>query len=290
MIRYLATAHLKVLKKFFQWLWMDKKPILHRPEYAITKIINPTTFIARREHETEECGMRIQLFWNRLKQRFIDSYIVRRFHKIYYDSNAWIGCWKGIRILKCPTDLFVYQEIIYETKPDIIIECGTANGGTAIYLADICDIMGKGKVATIDFNPDRHPELDQNTIFRPYHDRILYIVGDDTSKEVIDLLKEVILKDDSVMVILDSDHQKDHVFKQLEIYSEFVTDGQYMIVEDTDVGYRVQKQHKNDGPIVALDHWLKYHPEFRIDYTKEKHLLTSNLCGYLKKDTGRVGK
>jgi cephalosporin hydroxylase len=280
----------KCTNKFFQWLWIEEKPIKYRPEFTVEKVLNPVTMYVREELDHQDletgkvCGFKIQLFWPSLKNRFFDKILFKAFHKRYYHADPWIGDWLGTRILKFPTDLFMYQEIIYKNKPDVIIECGTANGGLTLFLATICDLMGHGKIATIDVSPNRHKDLDPEAgEFRPYHDRIMYLLGSDTDPGLVEYLKENISPEESVMVILDSDHTKKHVLKQLEIYSDIVTVGQYLIVEDTNVGYWGKRERKENGPLFALREWLKDHPEFRIDYAMERHILTANMCGYLKK-------
>ena len=280
MIPYSISESLK--NKFFQWLWVGKSAIPYRPQYVIKKVLSPVLFIISQEVGVEDCGLRMQLFWRSLACRFIYRYFIQFINKYYYYSYAWVGSWAGTRVLKAPTDLFVYQEILSENRPDVIIECGTANGGTALFLAHICDALGNGRIVTIDINPEPHPEVEPG-IFRPYHDRILYMIGDTLSEDVLNILRNNIKKDESVMVILDSEHTKYQVKNELELYSRFVTPGQYLIVEDTNVGHSVEIKRKKDGPMDALREWLDVHPEFRIDYEREKHMLTFNSCGYLRR-------
>ena len=132
-----------------------------------------------------------------------DKAIIDNFHRLYYDNLTWSKTyWLGTRVLKCPLDLWIYQEIIYETKPDIIIECGTAFGGSALYMASICDLANKGRILTIDIEP---PEG------KPHHERVTYLVGSSIAPEIIDQLRKLIPEKSKVMVILDSDHRKPHV-------------------------------------------------------------------------------
>jgi cephalosporin hydroxylase len=141
--------------------------------------------------------------------------IVSNFHQLYYDSGHQKGTWQktywfGIQILKCPLDLWIYQEIIFGQRPGVIVECGTMLGGSALYLASICDLVGCGKVITIDIQPRAG---------RPQHDRITYVTGSSTDDTVVKKVEKMIDKDDKVMVILDSDHSEKHVARELEIYS-----------------------------------------------------------------------
>src|SRR5262245_27601168 len=106
------------------------------------------------------------------------------FHELYYDSReqTWGNSfWLGHRALKCPFDLWIYQEILYEVQPELIIETGTYLGGSALFLASICDLLGHGEVVTID--ADRREGL-------PRHPRITYLTGSSTSRGVLGRVRE----------------------------------------------------------------------------------------------------
>jgi len=210
----------------------------------------------------------------------LEGSVVDNFHKLYFHGfpkgRTWNNTfWQGARILKCPLDLWIYQEIIYKVKPDIIIETGTMYGGSALYLAHLCDLMGKGKVLTIDIR-DRRNES-------PLHERIKYFIGSSTSKEIIESVKGYVGNGDVVMVILDSDHSKDHVLTELKIYNEFVTRGSYLIVEDTNINGHPVYPDYGPGPMEAVEEFLKENKNFIVDKEKEKFYLTFNPKGYLKK-------
>lgn len=205
--------------------------------------------------------------------------IISAFAELFYDQGRLGGTWNntkwlGTRTMKFPSDLWVYQEIIFETKPDVIIETGTAFGGSALFLASILDLLGKGKVVTCDIYKQKRI---------PKHERIKYLVGSSTSKKVFDAIKSEIKKGDRVMVILDSDHRKEHVLSELVLYSPLVSVGQYLIVEDTAVnGHPIYKSH-GPGPFEAVMEFMKQEKKFVVDNSREKYLVTSNPSGYLKK-------
>ncbi|MDH4180125.1 MAG: cephalosporin hydroxylase family protein [Armatimonadota bacterium] len=193
---------------------------------------------------------------------------------MYYDSQVWSGTyWLGFPTLKCPLDLWVYQEIIREVKPNLIVETGTAHGGSALFLACMCDLVGLGKVITIDI--EEKPG-------RPAHDRITYLLGPSTSDEIVRRVVQAIGDGDRVMVILDSDHRRDHVLAELVVYSKLVTPGSYLIVEDTNIGHPVQPELV-PGPREAVQEFLAANPDFVADGAREKFHLTFNPSGYLKK-------
>lgn len=209
----------------------------------------------------------------------IQQCIVDEFHKIYHakESSTWRNTyWLGTSILKTPQDMMMYQEILYETKPDIIIETGTAHGGSALYFASLQSLLRKGKTVSIDtkFDPSR-----------PAHKRITYITGSSISRTTVNRLKRLIKKQDRVMVILDSDHHEKHVLEELRIYSKLVTKGCYLVVEDTHLdGNPVDREFfKDKGPAGALNTFLKEQSEFIVDKNKERLLLTFFPGGFLKK-------
>ncbi len=217
-------------------------------------------------------------FLNKCKDSKYVQDIIDNFHKLYYYSSVFGGTWKntfwlGIPIQKTPTDCFVYQEIIYNLRPDYIIETGSKLGGSALFFAHICDNIEHGEVISID--KDEIENL-------PQHERILYLTGDSIDLYTIDLIK-VKVKNKKVMVILDSDHRKGHVLKELGLYSKLVSLGSYLIVEDTNIfGFPVIGQFEQ-GPLEAIDLFLKINTDFKIDRECEKFYLTFSPCGFLRK-------
>ncbi|KXB07237.1 cephalosporin hydroxylase [candidate division MSBL1 archaeon SCGC-AAA382C18] len=204
---------------------------------------------------------------------------MREFHKLYYNSAFTNGTfqntyWLGIPAFKCPLDLWIYQEIIVDLKPDVIIEAGTAYGGSALFLASICDLVEKGEVITIDIE-----EVDE----RPNHNRIKYLTGSSVSIDIVDRVKSYIGEEEEVMVILDSDHSKDHVLEELRVYGNLVTEGQYLVVEDTNLNGNPVCPDNGPGPMEAVKEFLENNDRFQIDESKEKFYLTFSPRGYLRK-------
>lgn len=200
--------------------------------------------------------------------------LVSNFNKFYYDSLVWKKTfWLGIPVKKCPLDLWVYSEILHEIKPDVLIETGTADGGSALFLAHVCDSVGKGKIITIDTVKK----------IRPKHRRIKYLTGSSVSDEIVKKVKSLIRDKDKVVVILDSDHGKNHVLKELEIYNKFVTKGSYLIVEDTNLNGHPVFPGFGPGPMEAIDEFLSSNKDFSIDRRREKFYLTFNPRGVLRK-------
>ncbi len=212
-------------------------------------------------------------------QKFTNDVIGWFNHAYYFNKQqTWLNTfWRGVHVHKCPTDLWVYQEILYETKPTVIIETGTANGGSALYLAQIGELLGGVRVITVDITNDRPPTP------LPVHASITYLTGSSTDPRMLDEVRKRIQPGDRVMVILDSDHREPHVRAELEVYPGLVTPGCYLIVEDTNVnGHPVYPLH-GPGPMEALAGFLPSHPEFEPDRGREKFMLTFNPNGYLRK-------
>jgi cephalosporin hydroxylase len=201
--------------------------------------------------------------------------IEQQFHKQYYDSSVWMNtAWLGTQTLKCPFDLWIYQEIMHEIKPDVIIECGTYNGGSALYLASICDLMNKGKIITADIAASAH---------RPPHHRITYLQGSSTAPELVQTIQSLVGPAQVVMVLLDSDHTKAHVLNELRIYSGMVTSGSYLIVEDTNINGHPVAPTFGPGPLEAVQQFLTETDRFVVDRNREKFMITFNPGGYLRK-------
>ena len=203
---------------------------------------------------------------------------VDEFHRLYYDEAERAGTWKntfwrGVPAHKCPLDLWVYQEIIHEVRPDFIVETGTYQGGSALYLASVCDVEKHGRVISIDIEPQ--PGL-------PEHDRITYLVGSSTSEEVVEKVRGEV-GGGSVMVVLDSDHSADHVGNELRAYSPIVAVGSYLVVEDTNLNGNPILPGWGPGPREAVEEFLRDHDEYLVDESREKFFMTFNPGGYLKR-------
>jgi cephalosporin hydroxylase len=209
--------------------------------------------------------------------------LVDQFHTLYYASGeqTWGNTfWLGYQVLKCPLDLWSYQEILHEVQPELIVETGTYLGGSALFLASICDLLGHGEVLTID--SERQANL-------PRHPRITYLNGSSTSRAILRQVRQRAAGKSPILVILDSGHGRDHVLAELRAYAPLVTPGSYVVVEDTNLnGHPVEGQH-GPGPAEAVAEFLARNDAFLQDESREKLLLTFNPGGYLKKRNGAIG-
>jgi len=207
--------------------------------------------------------------------------LVSEFNKIYYhdENNTWKSThWLGTPIQKFPTDLWIYQELIHKLRPDLIIETGTLFGGSALFLATILETLNHGRIISVDISdcPDA-----QNP--RPRHPRLKYIKGSSTDEIVLLKLEEESANLDTVMVILDSDHTREHVLAEMTCLKEMVTSRSYMIVEDTNINGHPVFPDFGPGPMEAVLDFLANNDEFVVDTSMERLMLTANPSGYLRK-------
>lgn len=207
----------------------------------------------------------------------VSRWITNRFHKLYYyqRERTWRNTrWLGTDILKCPLDLWVYQELLFDLRPDLIIETGTAFGGSAAYLAALCDLLGRGRIVTVDAREREG---------RPIHPRITYRTGRSTDAAIVTELHAAVRPGDRVLVILDSDHSEENVLAELRAYHDLVSVGSYCIVEDSNVNGHPVSGEFGPGPMEAIRAFLRENDAFEIDRDREKFLLTFNPSGYLKR-------
>ncbi len=203
--------------------------------------------------------------------------------KLFHDLNVWQNMWfLGIPIQKNPCDLWMMQQIIYETRPDVIVETGTFRGGSALYFAHALEGLGltNSKVITVDIE-DVCREAAELPLWQKHVD---FIHGSSTDPKVVDEIRQK-CRGKRVMVVLDSVHEKDYVLKELDVYAPLVSPGNYLIVEDTNSD-GVPIFPGSVGPTAALQEFLPT-PEgrhFKQDPGREALVLTFNPGGWLKRE------
>lgn len=197
--------------------------------------------------------------------------------------------WLGRPIIQYPQDIIAMQELIWEIKPDLIIETGIAHGGSLILYASILELIGNGEVVGIDIDIRRHNKIEIET--HSMYKRITMIEGSSVNKEVVKKVQEVAKNKKKVMVLLDSNHTHSHVLKELELYANFTSVGSYCIVFDTVVedlpkNYMPGGRPWNPGnsPKSAVFEFLKKNNNFEIDKSIDNKILISVAPdGYLKR-------
>jgi len=180
----------------------------------------------------------------------------------------------GVKTLKNPLDFWVYQEIIFEQRPDVIVEIGNHSGGSTLALAHFCDLLGKGRVIGIDISHDKVPEIVRN------HPRITLIEGD--ACESFNKVDALILAGQSVLVIEDSSHTFDNTLKVLNTYAPLIRSGEYFIVEDS-ICHHGLNVGPDPGPYEAIEAFVAEHSEFMVDRERESFLITWNPKGFIRR-------
>jgi len=197
--------------------------------------------------------------------------------------------WLGRPIIQYPQDIIAFQEIVWNVKPEIIIETGIARGGSLILSASLLQLLGHGKVLGIDIDirKNNRNEIEKH----PLGKRIKIIEGSSIDESVVKKIFKI-AKGKKVLVSLDSNHTHDHVLEEMRLYSPLVTKGSYMIVFDTvieDIPSNASKfmkkrpWGKGNNPKTAVFEFLKTNNRFKVDYDMDKKLMMSAApSGYLK--------
>ena len=196
--------------------------------------------------------------------------------------------WMGRPIIQYPQDMIAMQELIWDIRPDLIIETGIAHGGSLIYYASLLELIGKGEVLGIDIDIREHnrKEIEAHPMFK----RIRMIQGSAVDKGIAAQVKKEAEGKERVLVCLDSNHTHDHVLQELELYSPLVTLGSYIVVFDTIVEHLPQDYlpgrawSTGNNPATAVGEFLKTHSGFTVDTGIDDKLLISVAPGgYLKR-------
>ncbi len=176
--------------------------------------------------------------------------------------------WFGRPIIQHPEDMVRLAEVIYNVAPDVIVETGIAHGGSLIYYASLLKAMGKGRVIGVDIEirPHNREAVESHALYP----LITMIEGSSTAPEVVAEIRGMIKPGETVLLILDSNHTRDHVRAELEAYHDLVTPGSYIVstdgimrdVYDTPLG---SPEWKDDNPCVANEMFLTEHPEFVLE-------------------------
>lgn len=199
--------------------------------------------------------------------------IIHEFGKIFYESwQKNDRRWLGVHIVKYPTDLFIYQMLIYKNKPDFLIETGTCRGGGALFFASMFDLVGHGHVISIDYR-DLKP---------PSHPRISYIIGKSTADETLKKIRDIV-GSGTCMVVLDSDHKSNMVKRELLSYRQFVTPGFHIVAEDTYLNGNPVKPDWGPGPMEAVKWFLTKDRHFVVDPLHEIYMIGMNPGGWLRR-------
>jgi cephalosporin hydroxylase len=210
------------------------------------------------------------------KQRVLGLYTDKAFELI---SEQWLKVgwnqkysytftWMGRPLIQNPEDILRVQEVIYRSQPDVIVETGVAHGGSLVFYTSLCKAMGKGRVIGIDIEIRRHNRkaIEAHELYP----LITLVEGSSIAPEVVRRVKSLVKPGEVVMVILDSDHSKQHVLAELEAYHGLVTPGSYIIAADGIMKdlHNVPRGNPEwiwNNPTAATMEFAKDHPEFIIE-------------------------
>jgi cephalosporin hydroxylase len=226
-----------------------------------------------------ERGSRVS--WPRRMLRHLRAWwfarTVRAFHIGFYRRQVTDGFelhWMGTRLFKNPFDLWMYQEILAETRPDLLIETGTRYGGSALFFAHCFERLGHGEVVSVDITHEPGGP--------PVHPRITYLLGSSIDPEIVAAI-EARTRGKTVMVSLDSDHSAGHVLAELRAYGRYVSPGHYLVCEDGNVNGHPVLANYGAGPSEALATFLGETTLFEVDRHRQRLLLTFNPGGWLRR-------
>jgi cephalosporin hydroxylase len=176
--------------------------------------------------------------------------------------------WLGRPIIQLPEDMFRIQEVIYKIKPDVIIETGVAHGGSLVFYATLCKAMGRGRVIGVDIEirPHNRRAIESHEL----SDFITLIEGNSVDEKTIEAVKSLVKPGEKVIVILDSNHTKQHVLAELRAYSELVSVGSYIVVcdgimEDLVGAPRSREDWSWNNPKAAAEEFVKENDNFIIE-------------------------
>ena len=214
-------------------------------------------------------------------KKFLSPIVIKFFHYIWWQSkDTWPrNKFLGYEILQCPFDLQIYQELIFASKPEFILQTGICGGGSIVYFSSILDLMDASndvKVIGVDIELSKEAKEIKN-------DRVILFEGSSTSHEVVSKIKDY-TQGKKGIIILDSDHSETHVAKELSIYKEFVQKGCYLVVEDTNLNGNPVHPNFGPGPYEAVKKFLSGNKNFiQDDQLWKRNLFSFHQYGWLKR-------
>ena len=203
----------------------------------------------------------------------------------YCHSFTWM--WQTI--IQAPQDIMAMQEIIWQVKPDLIIETGIARGGSLVFYSSMLELLGgDGIILGIDIDIRKHNR--ESLEVHPMYKRIRMLEGSSIDEKITEQVRKNAQSKKRIVVCLDSNHTHNHVLRELELYAPLVSVGSYCVVFDTGVEYLPDELTANrpwgkgNNPLTAVRSYLKQNSNFIIDKVIEKKLLiTAATDGYLKR-------
>lgn len=210
-----------------------------------------------------------------------DTDLINRFRQHWWERGAqtfWPNRWAGVWTQQCPLDVWVTQEIIWDTRPEVFVETGTKEGGSALVWQTFMRLVNDDpEVITVDVDPNSG----RGARGTP---GITFVIGSSADPDTADRVRELV-GDRRAMVLLDSDHTTEHVAAELELFAPLVSSGCYLVVQDSFLGGHPVDvpEYGSEGPWPAIRQFVSEHPEFTVDKTRERMMLTMCTDGYLRR-------
>ena len=226
------------------------------------------------------------------ERKLFKSKIIKNLSKkLYIESDkhnlSYLHSWFGEPILQTPDDIITQQELIFKTKPEVIIETGVCWGGSTLLYNLLSKELPIKKIIGIDiFIPNNL----RKRLEKKCGKKLLLINGDSTDTKIVERIKKITKKFRNFYIHLDSNHTFEHVYKELKVYSKFLKKNNYIIASDTIVNeipkqlHRPRVWNKKNNPMIAVNKFIRENPNFIIDKkVNYKQLISSNPNAYIKK-------
>jgi len=234
-----------------------------------------------------EFEKRNKVFMNKMKDGNLKRISKQWFLQSVKYEYSYHFRWLGVPIIQYPQDIIAYQEVIWNVKPDLIIETGIARGGSLIFSASILEMIGKGKVVGIDIDIRKH---NRRAIEKhPLNNRIIMIEGSSIDEKTVRIVRRLARGKKKILLMLDSNHTHDHVLNELRLYSSLVSKNSYIIVFDSVIEDLPDSLNENrpwgkgNNPKTAISQFLKENNRFVMDeQINNKLAISATPYGYLK--------
>ncbi|RJO68880.1 MAG: cephalosporin hydroxylase [Myxococcales bacterium] len=209
------------------------------------------------------------------------------FDRAFEHEYSYHFRWLGLPMIQFPTDIVALQEIVWRTRPDLIVETGVARGGSLVFFASLLELLGKGDVVGVEL--DLRPENRAAIFAHPLAKRIAVVDGSSVDPAVAARVRDIAARHERTMVVLDSNHTHEHVLAELNLYAPLVSPGSYLVVFDTVVermpadAFPERPWGRGNNPQTAVNAFLQGADRFVVDRELEAKLsVTSAPGGWLR--------
>jgi cephalosporin hydroxylase len=194
--------------------------------------------------------------------------------------------WLGIPIIQMPEDILMMQELIWKVRPTVVVESGVAHGGALVLYASLLELLGRGRVIGVDIEIRKYNRLAMES--HPLSHRLHLIEGDSVAPGTMEQVGALIGPQDKVLVVLDSNHTRDHVAAELATYSPLVSPDSYLVVFDGVMAQLTDApggapEWDEDNPLTAVRDFLATNDDFEVDPKYNRLRVTYCPNGFLRR-------